>query len=103
MVCSGKSERDHIHVHSLYVALEEFEFMNQRMGEERTPLIRLHEHALAVQPDVVRVLIFSFYDFSENHKIWALRAIMVSGWAREESRKTHDRRNPLRRVPGHAR
>jgi len=37
--------------------------------------------------------------FSE---IRALRAFEISGWAREESRKKHDRRNPLRRVPGHA-
>ena len=33
-----------------------------------TPLIRLHEHAFAVQPDAVRVLVFSVYDFSECHK-----------------------------------
>ena len=43
--------------------------MNERMSEESTPLIRLHEQAFAVQPDAVRVLVFSFYDFSERHKI----------------------------------
>ena len=41
--------------------------MNQRVSEERTSLIRLHEHTLTVQPDAIRVLIFSFYDFSECH------------------------------------
>ena len=52
--------------------------MNQRMSEERTSLIRLHEHALAVQPDAVRVLIFSVYDFSECHNFEALRADSLS-------------------------
>ena len=57
--------------------------MNQRMGEERTPLIRLHEHTFAVQPDAVRVLFFSSYDFSESHKIWALLADSLAPSARE--------------------
>lgn len=63
------------------------------LGMVCTPLIHLHKHAFAVQSDAVRVLIFSIYDFSESQKIWAPRAIMVSGWAQEEGRKTHDRRN----------
>ena len=37
------------------------------MSEERTSLIRLQEHAFTLQPDAVRVLIFSVYDFSECH------------------------------------
>ena len=45
--------------------------MNERMSEECTPLIRLHKHAFAVQPDAVRVLFFSFYDLSECHKFGA--------------------------------
>ena len=38
------------------------------MSKECTPLIRLHKHAFAVQPDAVRVMVFSFYDFPECHK-----------------------------------
>ena len=37
----GKSERNHIHVHSLYVPLRQLELMNQRMSKECTSLIRL--------------------------------------------------------------
>jgi hypothetical protein len=47
--------------------------------------------------NAVLVLIFSFYDFSECHNFGALRAFKVSGQAREENRKTHDRRNLLSR------
>jgi len=52
------------------------------MSEERTPLIRLHEHAFAIQPDAVRVMIFSVYDFSECHNFEALRADSLSPGAR---------------------
>ena len=89
-------QNNHFHIHGLYVALGEFEFMNQRMGEERTPLIRLHKHALAVQPDAVLVLFLTEYDFFECHKIGRF-APLVSGLAREESRKTHVLSIPLRR------
>lgn len=62
-----KAKRNHIHIHSLDVPFRQLELMNQRMSEECAPLIRLHEHALTVQPDAVRILIFSVYDFSESH------------------------------------
>ena len=65
-----KAKRNHIHIHSLYVTLGEFE------------LIRLHEHTFTVQPNAVRILFFSFYDFSKSHKIRALRAIGLAPGAR---------------------
>ena len=77
-----KSERNHIHIHGLDVSFRQFKLVNKRMGEECTPLIRLHEHTFTVQPDTVRVLIFSFYDFSECHKIRALRAFDLAPGAR---------------------
>ncbi len=58
------------------------------MSEERTSLIRLHEHALTVQPDAVRVLIFSVYDFSECHNSGALRADSLAPGARERPQNT---------------
>ena len=64
----GKSKRNHIHVHSLYAPLRQLELMYLRMSEERTPLIRLHEHAFAVQIYTVLVLIFAGYDFVEGHE-----------------------------------
>ena len=56
-----KSERNYIHIYGLNVTLGEFELMNQRMSEVLSSLIRLHEHAFAVQPDAVRVLFFLHY------------------------------------------
>ena len=62
-----ESQAKHIHVRSLDVPLWQLELMYLRMSEERTSLIRLQEHAFTLQPDAVRVLIFSVYDFSECH------------------------------------
>ena len=56
------------------------------LGKESTPLIRLHKHAFAVQPDAVHVLVFSFYDFSECHKIRG--ALRLRSRARREGKTT---------------
>lgn len=56
--------------------------MNERMSEESTPLIRLHEHTFAVQPDAVLVRFLMGYDFLESHKIEALRAFDLAPGAR---------------------
>ena len=46
--------------------------MNERMSEECTPLIRLHKHALAVQPDAVLVLFLTEYDFKAAKRMFCL-------------------------------
>jgi len=66
------------------------------MSEERTSLIRLHEHTLTVQPDAVRVLIFSVYDFSECHNFGALRADSLAPGARRNPQNAWSREPCLR-------
>ena len=80
--------------------------MNERMSEECTPLIRLYEHSLTVQPDAVLVLLLTGQDFFVGHATLlkcfenrALRAHNLSRLAREEGRKRQVLGTLLRWVP----
>ena len=94
--------RNHIHVHGLDVSFRQFKLMNKRMSEECTPLIRLHKHAFAVQPDTVHILLFSFYDFFECHKFGALRAIGLAPRARRRRQNACPDNPASQGLPEHA-
>ena len=72
------------------------------MSEERTSLIRLQEHAFTLQPDAVRVLIFSVYDFSECHIFGALRADSLAPGARRSSQNAYSDNPATQGLPEHA-
>ena len=72
------------------------------MSEERTSLIRLHEHTLAVQPDAVRVLVFSVYDFSECHNFGALRDDSLAPGARKSPQNAYSDNPATQGLPEHA-
>ena len=62
----------------------------------------LHKHVLAVQPDAVRILIFSVYDFSECRNFGALRADSLAPGTRRSPQNACTDNPATQGLPEHA-